>query len=588
MGLDYYGSMKLLFCLLAPMFVATGVVAQTPASQVPPPESQATSRPVTSALNAPLFYQLLLGELNVQGGEPGTGYSLILDAARKTNDAELYQRAVDIALQSRAGDAALQAARAWKQAQPQSREAGRVTLQVLIALNRIGEIGDLLAEEISAMPLQDRAAVILGTPRAFARVTDRKEAARVVEQALAGQLSNPVTGPAAWSSIGRMREMAGDSDGALKAAQSALKMDPQADAAVFLAIDLMGPTQPLAEPMVRTYLAGKPLPEVRLAYARALLNAKRDSEARKQLQQVTVEKPDYPTAWLALGLVQLQENDLDLAEASLQRFLALAAGINGANVERAQIDAYLALAQIAEARKDYAAADRWLDKVEDPQDRISVQVRRASLLARQGKIDEAAALLRAWPERTAAEARVKLLAEVQLLREYRRYRQAYDLLEEAVQRQPEDMDLIYDQALVAERLGDFEAMERKLRQVIAGRPSFFHAYNALGYSFADRNVRLQEARELIEKALKNAPDDPMILDSMGWVEFRSGNLTQALKLLQSAYDKRRDAEIAAHLGEVLWVTGQKEQAVTVWRDGIRLAPDNEALLETLKRLQVNL
>ena len=582
--MDYYGLMKLAFCLLASLLISPGAMAQAPKPAAPASAAAATAI-TSSALDAPLFYQLLLGELNVQGGEPGTGYSLILDAARKANDPELYQRAVDVALQSRAGDAALQAAQAWRRAQPTSHEAGRVTLQILIALNRISEIGDLLTQEIAALPPVERVGAIATIPRAFARASDRKLAAEVVEKALSAQLADPFTSAAAWTAVGRMRELAGDPAGALAAVRTALKADAQAEGAVLLAIDLIGPGQPLAEPLVRNYMAGKPSPEVRLALARALLNLRRNADARAQLKVVTAEKPDYALAWLALGLTQLQDNDADLAEVSLTRFLELTADASGAGVQRAQVDAFLGLAQIAEQRKDFAAADRWLDKVEDPQDRISVQVRRASVLASQGKVDEGLALLRDWPERTTGDARVKLLAQVQLLRENKRDQQAYDLLETAIESQPDDVDLLYDQALLAERLGNFEAMERQLRKVIASKPDYMHAYNALGYSFADRNVRLPEARELIEKALKQSPEDPMILDSMGWVEFRMGKLNEALLLLQRAYQIRRDAEIAAHLGEVFWLLGKKEEAIAVWRDGLRLAPDNKALLETIKRLQ---
>jgi tetratricopeptide (TPR) repeat protein len=210
------------------------------------------------------------------------------------------------------------------------------------------------------------------------------------------------------------------------------------------------------------------------------------------------------------------------------------------------------------------------------------------LLARQGKLDEARALIQAWPTRNPAEARSKLLAEVHLLRDNGRAAAAYKLLTQAIRNDPSDLDLLYDQALLAEKLRDYENMERLLRKLIALKPDYHHAYNALGYSFADRNVRLAEARALINKALEFAPDDPMIRDSLGWVEFRSGNLKMALDILQSAYKARPDADIAAHLGEVLWVMGQREQAVAVWREGLRLSSDSETLTETLKRFQVNL
>ena len=174
-----------------------------------------------------------------------------------------------------------------------------------------------------------------------------------------------------------------------------------------------------------------------------------------------------------------------------------------------------------------------------------------------------------------------------MLRENRQLNTAFDLLGAAIQRQPDDLDLIYDQALIAEKLGKFDDMERLLRQIIKLNPDYHHAYNALGYSLADRGVRLPEARDLIRKALSYAPADPFIEDSLGWVEFRSGNNAEALKILQAAYKARKDADIAAHLGEVLWAVGQRELAVAVWREGLRLESDSETLTETLKRLKVN-
>ena len=142
----------------------------------------------------------------------------------------------------------------------------------------------------------------------------------------------------------------------------------------------------------------------------------------------------------------------------------------------------------------------------------------------------------------------------------------------------------YDLAMAAEKLDKIDEMELLLRQVIVEKPDYHHAYNALGYSLADRKLRLPEARALVKKALEFAPNDPFILDSLGWVEFRSGNLNEALHILQGAFESRQDAEIAAHLGEVLWSLGQQDQARAIWKNGLRQGPDNETLLETIKRL----
>jgi tetratricopeptide (TPR) repeat protein len=580
--LDYYGLMKSAFCLLVALLLTLGAIAQpAPAGDVGPNPARA------SAMDASLFYQLLLGELNVQEGDPGAGYSLLLDAARKTNDPELYQRAVTVAVQSRAGEAALQAAKAWMLAQPDSREAKRTTLQLMLALNRLADVGALLASELAATPLRDRAGIIAAIPRGFMRVTDKKQAARVVEQALADHLNRRETGAAAWVAIGRMRAMAGDTAGALDAARSAVEFEAGDEDAALLALELMAPGQPLAEPLVRSVLQRNPTPEVRMAYARVLLDAQRPADALLQLEQLTKERPAYAPAWLTLGLLQLQENRLEPAAISLGRFLEITPKPTSDAHQRAQTEAFLGLSQIAEKRKDFAMAEKWLERIENPDDRIIITVRRAQLLARQGRMEQARELIQAWPAGTPADMRTRLMAEVQLLRENGKLVEAYELLGAAIQRKPEDHELLYDQALVAEKMGNYEAMERLLRALIAAKPDYHHAYNALGYSFADRNIRLGEARKLINKALESAPEDPMIRDSLGWLEFRSGNTAEALKILQSAYKARPDADIAAHLGEVLWVSGQREQALSVWKEGLRVGADSETLTETLRRFRVN-
>jgi predicted Zn-dependent protease len=349
----------------------------------------------------------------------------------------------------------------------------------------------------------------------------------------------------------------------------------------------MDPKLPQAETVVRRYMEGKPLPELRMGYARALLDAQRYAEATKQLRVVTTEKPDYPEGWLVQGTLQLQDNQDAAAEASLKRYIELAQGQRtGEERNRGLAQAYLSLSRIAEKRKDYPLAGAWLDRIENSQDLVAAQNRRASILARQGKMDEARQLLRALPERTPEDAHIKLTAEVQLLRDNKQYQAAFDLLAQATAKPPFDPDLVYDQAMLAEKMGNLAEMERLLRQVIAAKPEYHNAYNALGYSLAERNMRLPEAKELIQKALTYAPDDPFISDSLAWVEFRMGNKAEALRILNTAYKTRPDADIAAHLGEVLWSLGQRDRAQSIWKEGLLLNSENETLQETLNRLHV--
>jgi len=586
---------RTLTALLATLLLAGSLssVAQTvPVAPRGTPSDQTQAPVVNSALNAPLFYQLLLGELNVQAGDPGTGYSLLLDAARKQRDAQLYRRAVDVALQARSGEAALIAARAWAQDLPQSAEAHRFELQILLALNRVGEAGPVLRAILDRSSTAEHNDTINAIPQTFARVTDRAQALAVVREALTGALKQATHAPAAWTTLGRMELALDQLPQSLTSARQGHQADPKSPFPALLALELFERGQPEAEALVRRHLQVSPqtppgVQPVALTYARVLLDLQRYADARTQLDAITANQPDLAEPWLLLATLQVQDNALPAATTSLQNYMALARQAGDERSARGLTQAYLQMAQIAEKQNNFAAASAWLDRIENANDIMAAQMRRASLLARQGQLAQARALLRNHPERRPEDARLKLVAEAQLLRDLKAWQQAYEVYAEASQRFPEDTDLLYDQAMMAEKAGQPEAMERLLRQLIAARPDYQHAYNALGYSLADRNERLPEAKQLIEKAVELAPTDAYIQDSLGWVEFRLGNLPRALEILQAAYGKRPDAEIAAHLGEVLWTMNRREEALRIWREGLLLSSDNETLLATLKRLQAS-
>jgi tetratricopeptide (TPR) repeat protein len=574
--------------------LSTSAYAQPakPAASAPRAAASAPALP-SSNLDADLFYQLLLGELNARGGEPGTAFSLVLDAARKTNDAALYERAVDIAIQARSGDGAQQAARAWTQAQPKSVPANERLFQVLVALNKLPESAEPLRAVLSNSPASMRGALIGRSLATYSRASDKKLAASTAEQALAEYL-NPnadagVSVPA-WTAVGRLRLAAADVPGALDAARKAQAISSSSESPALLALEIMDPKQPLAEPIVKRYLeTSQSRPEIRMGYVRALLDAQRYAEANQQITTITRDKPDFAEAWLVQGSLQLQDNQLAAADTALKRYVQLAQEQTpGEERQRGLTQAYLSLAQLAEKRKDFALAESWIAKIDSPQALVSTQSRRASILAKQGKMDEARKLIRDLPERSDADKRMKLLSEVQLLRDNKQYQPAYDLMAQAIASDPKDTDLLYDQAMLAEKLDRFAEMERLLRQQIAAKPDSAQAYNALGYSLAERGVRLPEAKQLIQKALEIAPGDPYITDSLGWVEFKMGNKAEAIKILQAAYQGKPDAEIAAHLGEVYLANGQRDKALAIWKEGMLLNSENETLLQTLKRLRVKL
>ena len=592
--MDYYGPMVLFhsfrIAALTTMVALTvhSAWAQTAGSEADnaASEPQVTSSP---ALDAELFYEIFLGELSARTGDPGAGYAFMLEAARRSADGQLYKRAADIALQSRSGEYALAAAKAWKEALPQSREANRYVLQILIALNRIGETGDLLRQELAQAPPRTKAATLAALPQMYGRASEKVLAAKVVESALVDELAHPATGPVAWVSLGRLRLAAGDKAGALQAAQQAQALDDANEGAARLALELMEENTPEAETLVTKSLARQPVPELRMSYARVLLGLQRYSDARRQLEYVTQEKPDAVDAWLVLATLQVQDNQFADAEIALERYMELLTSSAEEQVrQRGRTQAYLLHAQIAEKKRDFSAAEAWLNRIDNADEVFGAQTRRASLLARQGKVAQARALLRNLPGTSSDEMRMKLAAEVQLLRDSQLYREAYEVQTELVALAPDDAELVYDQAMLAEKAGQPDTMEQLLRQIIARNPQYHHAYNALGYSLADRGVRLEEAKQLILKALEFAPADPFITDSLGWVEFRLGNKNEARKHLEAAYKARPDVEIAAHLGEVLWSLGDKEAAMKVWKEGLKSNPGNETLKETLARLGVSL
>jgi tetratricopeptide (TPR) repeat protein len=248
-------------------------------------------------------------------------------------------------------------------------------------------------------------------------------------------------------------------------------------------------------------------------------------------------------------------------------------------------EALMALAQMAQRQGQLSQAEQWLAQVPADADPIKLASRRADLLTQQGRVEEARQVLAQIKTTNTEQATRKTLVQSMWLRENKRLDEAHTLLKQAMTEQPQNTDLMSEMAMVSEKLKRFDEMESVLRELIKRKPEDPQAFNALGYSLADRNIRLDEARQLVTQALKLAPDDAYIQDSLGWVAFRQGQYAQALQLLQTAFKARPDAEIAAHLGEVLWVMGQRQEAGAVWREGLLLKADNDTLVETMKRFQ---
>jgi tetratricopeptide (TPR) repeat protein len=597
------------------MLVAAQAGAQTPVAPAAPPASSPDDEPITrSALDAPLLQQLLLGELELNNGNAAAAYQLIFDAARRTRDEQLFRRSVQVALMAESTNRAMEAVRAWRTANPLSRDALQMNLQLLLGQRMWVESVEPLQALIRITPAPERNGAIGSLPGLFARNTDKQQAAQVLERVLQEPMQARETRAASLAALGRTVFAAGDAPRALELARQALAHETTSEAGALLALELLA-TQPAAETLVQGFLQAAPQNvSMRLVYARVLSGAQRYADAAKVLQDVTRLEPERAAPWLTLGALELELKHPKEAQIALLRYVDLvqktastpsaaptAPGVASAEGDGDDADdavstspdqgltqAYLLLARLAEGQRDFAAAESWLAKVTNPDRALEVQSRRALLMAKQGKVKEARELIRRVPEKAPEDARAKLVAEAHVLRDVKRWAEASAVLTKANQQFPDDVDLLYEQSMVAEKLNRMDEMERLLRRVIELKPDYHHAYNALGYSLADRNQRLPEARQLIRKALELAPGEPFITDSLGWVEFRLGNRDEALKLLQQAYRSRPDVEIAAHLGEVLWSLGQRDEARRVWREAQQREASNDVLRETLTRLKVNL
>lgn len=558
-----------------------GLMAQTAAPAATPAAPVATP-PTRSAMDANLFFQVLVAEIQANSGDPGSAYQIYLEAARRLQSGQLFQRSVEVALRARAGEQALTAAKAWRQALPQSRDAAEFNTHILIALGRSKELAAPLRALIQLTPTGQQTQLIASLPRSLARLQDRVAAARVIDEATEPWRKAPLESAAAWSASAEAWLMAGRAETAMQAARQALKLDASQLGAQLVATDLIG-QQADAEPLVKAQLARPDAsPVLRLAYARKLATAQRYNEAAEQLDSLIAAQPEQDGHRVLLAAIRLEMRQVDAAETAIKPVLQRTATPPSKDQEQA----FLLMAQVADRRNQPTEALRWLDKADPKHEKLAVQSQRARLLASQGRLAEARSSLRKLPETEARDAVLKIQTEAQLLRELKQWREAWNVLEQGSQRFPEDPDLLYDQGMVAENLKRFDDMEQLLRKVIALSPDNAGAYNALGYSFADRNINLPEARKLIEQALALRPGDAYIVDSLGWVAFREGKLDEARQLLTQAYSGRQDAEIAAHLGEVLWLQNDREGALKTWKEGLARDKNNETLKETLQRFGV--
>ncbi|CAN0623609.1 Tetratricopeptide TPR_2 repeat-containing protein [Burkholderia multivorans] len=532
-------------------------------------------------LTSQIVYQVLAAEVALQRNQPAPAYQTYLALARDTHDPRMAQRATEIALAAQSPADALSAANLWHQYAPDSNRASQVDAALLVLSGKPADAQPMLARELARAPGDARGAAILALQALMARSPDRVGSLAVLQDLL----KNDMNRPEAHLAIARQQLATDDKAGASQSLRQALQIRPDYLPAALM-LSQMGPEERAAgivsfEKYVRQNPKSR---DARLALSQLYLADDRLDDAQKQFETMRKLDAKDPTPLMALALIKVQQKKLDEATGYLKQYVQVGEKNPATDVGQG----YVYLAQIAIEQGNDALAAQWLDKIDQTsQHYLPAQVTRAQLLQKQGKTDEARKVLDDLQVTDPRDAAVIARTDASILFTAKRYKEAETRLSRAVDDFPDDPDLRYDYAMAAERNAHYVTMEKQLRELIRTQPDNPQAYNALGYSLADRNQRLPEASKLIEKASTLAPNDAFIMDSLGWVKFRMGDTTAATQILRRAYDLQPNAEIGAHLGEVLWRSGAQEEARSAWRAAQKLEPDNDTLVQTLKRFQVN-
>ncbi len=524
-------------------------------------------------LTQELMYELLLSEIAGARGKLDVSVQGYLDLARKTRDPRIARRATEVALYARRPVEALEAARLWNELDPASQSAVQMIAGLLAGgMGKLEELEPQLAQ-LLARHKEGPAPLLMGLNRTLVRYPDKAEVRGTVDRLTTPYLKLPE----ARFARAHAAFNAGDTGGALAELDQALLARPDWEPAALLKAQLLQQDGRTREAIDFLATFTQKYPSARDAqynYARLLAADRQYPAARVAFEKLVKALPENPDIGFTYALLLVQAGDKTAAEAEFKRVMGLQS--------RDQDSVRLQLGQLYEDQKRVPEAVEMYRSLTGSQ-RTTGFARAAMLQARSGDLPGARAEFKRLRDESPQESVTYLLAEAQVLRELNKVQDAFDLLGTELQRQPDQPEVLYDYSLLAERLDRLDVMEESLRRLITLKPDEAQAYNALGYSFADRNQRLDEAKQLISRALELAPGDGFILDSMGWVLYRRGDLEGARDHLQRAFAVRPDPEIAAHLGEVLWMLGQKRDARSLWSESLRQHPENEELAKVIKR-----
>ena len=527
-------------------------------------------------LTKELLYRLLVAEIAGHRGDLNIAIENYMELARETRDPAIAERAARIGVYMRDNEVALEAARIWLESDPLSIDGRQVLAAMLIRQGKVEEALTHL-EYLLANAKGPKGRRFKMIANLLGREKDRETALSV----MARLVDNHQDNPDALFSYAHLAMRVGDLVKARNLTEKVLRLTPDnANVAItYLRILQKQGNATKAIEWLEDRLDGSDSNKdnaIRLLYARLLVDEKRFDDARRQFEILSVAVPRNVSVHYGLGLLYLQTNKLDKAKQSFMKLIKLRKRI---------ITASYYLGQVEESQKNYEAAMNWYLAVEKGEYYLDAQIRIAILLSHEGNTQRAREHLKSIRSRNITEASRIIRAEAEMLSEEGQFEEAMEVYNQAIEKYPDNGKLLYARAMLAEKMDRIDLLERDLKRILDKKPDDSQALNALGYTLADRTERYQEAYEYIKRALELSPQDYYILDSMGWVLYRLGEYNEAVHYLKKAADISDDPEIAAHLGEVLWVTGDEESAREVWDSALKLTPGNQGLINIIKRFQ---
>ena len=577
-GLDEILQRAGIVLLLAAALVSCAVSGDRRAAPAGEAEASAGNSPATDTVDVPrqeltddMMYDILLGEIAGQRGVMDVSVPHYLQAARGSRDPRVAERAMQVATFAKQYDIALEAAKRWVELDGDNIEARKGVTALAL---QVGDMDEVVrqVDYLLSTSKDPEEGYRLATA-VLVHDTDKLDALDVMRRMVDHHPQNAY----AWMALCRMAVHAGELEQALEAVNQALVYAPGMPAAVILKAQVLVRLDRKADAtaVLRQAVAAHPDDaDLHFAYGRMLLDGDALEQARAQFAEVVRLEPENIDGLYSLALLELETQQYKSGEMHLKQLLEL---------NERQQNAYYYLGYAARKQGNEDAALEWYGKVESGDYWSQAQLSIAEILLQQDKLDEMQDHMQTLRQKNPDQATQFYLLEGQVLSDAGLQQPAYDLYTTALAANPDNEDLLYARALTAEKLGDLAAAEQDMRIILANDPDSVRAQNALGYTLADKTDRYQEALAYITSAYEKSPDDPAVIDSMGWVQYRLGNLDIARQYLQQAWEMTSDSEIGAHLGEVMWQQGDYEAARKVWEQASETSPDNAVLQDTLKR-----